>query len=236
MHVMKKQQQQAEEGNGNGKWDGGSIVLTSSCTAYFPEISVPLYSALKLALVSLVRSLRHVLPRDNITINAVAPCLTMTPFVPPSFARAVVDAGMPSSSAHQVGLALVWSAVGSERGPFAAAVAADADAEAAGIVDSSVESDGGKGTAAGSNVLPIVDICGREDFTGVASMGGLTGSRWNGRVVLVNGDTYTEVEGGYAKAKASWLGEESDRLLREAQVATDFRGVPGGPVGDWKGI
>ena len=217
MHVMKKQHQQHQQEDGKGKWEGGSIVLTSSCTAYFPEISVPIYSALKLALVSLVRTMRHVLPRDNVTINAVAPSLTLTPFVPPGFGRAVVDAGLPSSSAHQVGLALVWSAVGTESGSGPSSV---------------VDMDAASGP---SKVLPIPAIYGREGSTGVASMGGLTGSRWNGRVILVNGDTYTEVEGGYAKAKATWLGEENERLLREAQVVTDFRGVPGGPVRDSKG-
>ncbi|MCJ1249458.1 Short-chain dehydrogenase/reductase prx4 [Trapelia coarctata] len=94
---------------------GGSIVLTASATAYVPEQSLPVYSALKLALVGLVRSLRATVIRDNITINAVAPAATITKLLPADFAQPILAAGLPVSSAHSVGLALVYSAVAKEQ-------------------------------------------------------------------------------------------------------------------------
>lgn len=112
---------------------GGSIVLTASATAYSPEQSVPVYSAAKLAvrfptpsqgwimmfrrvqLVGLVRSLRTNLIRDNITINAVAPAATITKLLSAKFSEPIIAAGLPVSSSHVVGLALVYSAVAKEQ-------------------------------------------------------------------------------------------------------------------------
>ncbi|KAF2492609.1 NAD(P)-binding protein, partial [Lophium mytilinum] len=93
---------------------GGSIVITASATAYSPEQSLPVYSALKLAIVGLVRSLRHNLSQDNITINAVAPAVTETALVSPQFLGPIKAAGLPTSTARHVGLALVYSAVARE--------------------------------------------------------------------------------------------------------------------------
>nr|AUW30993.1 putative short-chain dehydrogenase/reductase [Cladonia uncialis subsp. uncialis] len=89
--------------------EGGSIVLTSSSTAYSPEIGIPLYSALKSALIGLVRSLRSTLPTTNITINAVAPSATYTPLIR-EFVKPIDAAGLPVSTPEFVGLALVYSA------------------------------------------------------------------------------------------------------------------------------
>ena len=65
-------------------------------------------------LVGLVRSLRATVIRDNITINAVAPAATITKLLPANFAEAILSAGLPVSSSHFVGLALVYSAVAKE--------------------------------------------------------------------------------------------------------------------------
>lgn len=47
--------------------------------------------------------------------------------------------------------------------------------------------------------------------------------RWNGRVIVVLGDTYTEVEEPYADLPSVWLGEENAKLFRSQQAATDGR-------------
>ncbi|KAL9123056.1 MAG: hypothetical protein Q9187_000383 [Circinaria calcarea] len=92
----------------------GSIVITTSATAYAPEQSLPVYAAAKLALVGLVRALRSTIIRDGITINAVAPAATITNLLPAVLAKPIIAAGLPVSSAHLVGLALVYSATAKE--------------------------------------------------------------------------------------------------------------------------
>lgn len=47
--------------------------------------------------------------------------------------------------------------------------------------------------------------------------------RWNGRVIVVLGNTYTEVEGPYADLRSAWLGEDNARLFKSQQAATDTR-------------
>ncbi|KAA8647690.1 uncharacterized protein ATNIH1004_006384 [Aspergillus tanneri] len=78
----------------------GSIVITSSATAYAPEQSLPVYSASKLA---------------SITINAVAPAATITALLPSHLAQPIIAAGLPVSSAEFVGLAVVYSAVATQQ-------------------------------------------------------------------------------------------------------------------------
>ncbi|KAH7113717.1 hypothetical protein B0J11DRAFT_553783 [Dendryphion nanum] len=90
---------------------GGSIVITASATGYAPEQNLPVYSAIKSGLVGLVRSLRSTLPRFDISINAVAPAATITKLLPMNLAGPLMAAGLPVSSAHMVGLAVVYSAV-----------------------------------------------------------------------------------------------------------------------------
>ena len=46
---------------------------------------------------------------------------------------------------------------------------------------------------------------------------------WNGRVILVLGDQYTELEEKYADLRSVWLGEENEKLFRAQQAATDGR-------------
>ncbi|KAH6674974.1 short chain dehydrogenase reductase [Halenospora varia] len=93
----------------------GSIVITSSATAYAPEQSLPVYSACKLALVGLVRALRSTVIKDDITINSVAPAATITRLLPAELAAPIIAAGLPVSSAEFVGLAVVYSAVAKQK-------------------------------------------------------------------------------------------------------------------------
>ncbi|KAJ5786682.1 uncharacterized protein N7503_011894 [Penicillium pulvis] len=92
----------------------GSIVITSSATAYSPEHSLPVYSATKLGLIGVMRALRATLLHDNITINAVAPAATLTGLIPPELVGPILAMGLPTSSAEFVGLAVVYSAVAQE--------------------------------------------------------------------------------------------------------------------------
>ncbi|KAI3337965.1 short chain dehydrogenase reductase [Ustulina deusta] len=89
---------------------GGSIVITSSATAYTPEQNLPVYSASKFATVGLMRGLRSQLVTDDITINCVAPAATITKLLPANLAGPMAAAGLPVSSAEFVGRALVYSA------------------------------------------------------------------------------------------------------------------------------
>ena len=49
--------------------------------------------------------------------------------------------------------------------------------------------------------------------------------RWNGRVILVLGDKYTEIEETYANLRSTWLGRENARFYRIQQAATDIRNI-----------
>ncbi|KAF9634861.1 Short-chain dehydrogenase/reductase SDR [Lasiodiplodia theobromae] len=94
---------------------GGSIVLTSSATAYAPEQSLPVYSAVKLATIGLVRALRpSISALNDATINAVAPAATVSKLLPPNLAAPIVAAGAPVSDAHHVGLAVAYSATATQ--------------------------------------------------------------------------------------------------------------------------
>ncbi|OBT39361.1 hypothetical protein VE00_10028 [Pseudogymnoascus sp. WSF 3629] len=93
----------------------GSIVITSSATAYSPEQSLPVYSACKLALIGLVRALRSTVAADDITINTVAPAATITNLLPGELAAPIIQAGLPVSSSDFVGLAVVYSAVADQK-------------------------------------------------------------------------------------------------------------------------
>lgn len=185
---------------------GGSIVITSSSTAYAPEQSLPVYSATKLAvrtgvqdplhtntdphdvvlqLIGLVRALRSTLPRDNISINAVAPAATITKLLPPHLATPLLAAGLPVNSAHMVARAVVYSAVAMQE--------------------------------------RSVELYGKDvDTPG--------GGKWNGRTILVLGEQYTELEARIAELRPQWLGEENARLTCAQQAVTDFQGdgSPGG--------
>ncbi|KAL2846386.1 short chain dehydrogenase reductase [Aspergillus pseudoustus] len=158
----------------------GSIVITTSATAYAPEQSLPVYSAGKLALVGLIRALRSVLIRDNITINGVAPAATITNLLPPHLAAPIIAQRLPVSSPEFVGLALVHAATASQ--------------------------------------LRRVESYGKE--TEEAKW---VAERWNGRVTLTLGPTYTELEEPLADLRGFWFGHQNLELTRKQQAATDFR-------------
>ena len=48
--------------------------------------------------------------------------------------------------------------------------------------------------------------------------------RWNGKVIMVLGENYTELEEPYAKLRPEWLGKENDGLIKAQQALTDSRG------------
>ncbi|KAK7178809.1 cytochrome P450 [Paraphaeosphaeria sporulosa] len=158
----------------------GSIVITTSATAYAPEQSLPTYSSLKLALVGLIRSLRSTIIRDNITINGVAPAATITKLLPRHLATPIIAAGLPVSEAHFVGLALAFAATAKEQRK--------------------------------------VEPYGKDQDTDIEAEG-----RWNGRIILTLGDTYTELEEPIATLRPQWFGTENTRLTRLQQAVTDFR-------------
>ncbi|KAI0516778.1 NAD(P)-binding protein [Xylaria bambusicola] len=47
--------------------------------------------------------------------------------------------------------------------------------------------------------------------------------RWNGRIIYVLGDTFTELEEPTADLRPFWFGKENHRLTRSQQAATDIR-------------
>lgn len=62
-----------------------------------------------------MRGLRSTLPCHDISINAVAPAATRTKLLPMDLARPLLDAGLPVSTAHMVGLAVVYSATAKQQ-------------------------------------------------------------------------------------------------------------------------
>lgn len=69
---------------------GGSIINTTSITAYQGHKTLLDYSATKGAIVTLTRSLSEALIKDGIRVNAVAPGPIWTPLIPASFEPAHV--------------------------------------------------------------------------------------------------------------------------------------------------
>lgn len=48
--------------------------------------------------------------------------------------------------------------------------------------------------------------------------------RWNGKVIMVLGNIYTELEGPFAQFRPQWLGKANDGNIRAQQALTDLRG------------
>ena len=160
---------------------GGSLVITTSATAFSPEQSLPVYSATKLGTVGLVRALRStILHTHGATINAVAPAATITRLLPKDLAAPIMAAGAPVSSAMHVGLAVVYSAVATQ--------------------DHQVEA------------------YGRDAPESINSPG-----RWNGRIILTLGETWTELEEPIAKLRTQWFGEYNTKMTAFQQTLTDTR-------------
>lgn len=175
----------------------GSIVVTTSATAYAPEHNLPVYVTSKTALLGLIRALRSNLPTKtkkaeangghendevDITINGVAPAATITGLLNPELAAPIVAQGLPVSSARFVGLALVYSATATQ--------------------------------------ARRVAVYGKESE---ARHLWEAGQRWNGRVLLTLGETCTELEEPLADLRPFWFGADNLRLTRMQQSATDFR-------------
>lgn len=70
---------------------GGSIINTTSVTAYRGSKELIDYSATKGAIVSFTRSLAHSLVRRGIRVNAVAPGPIWTPLIPATFPSQKVE-------------------------------------------------------------------------------------------------------------------------------------------------
>lgn len=49
--------------------------------------------------------------------------------------------------------------------------------------------------------------------------------RWNGRTILVLGETYTELEEPMARLREGWFGKENTKLTKMQQAATDTRNL-----------
>ncbi|KAL4904875.1 hypothetical protein BDW74DRAFT_178447 [Aspergillus multicolor] len=158
----------------------GSIVVTSSATAYAPEQSLPVYAAGKSALIGLIRSLRSVIMQDSITINGVAPAATVTSLLPPHLAAPIMAAGLPVSTAHFVGLALLYSATATQ--------------------------------------ARKVEVYGKEEDKDLYRE-----ERWNCRVTLTLGDSYTELEEGISDLRPWWFGRGNLGCTRMQKTATDCR-------------
>ncbi|KAI0976519.1 NAD(P)-binding protein [Xylaria arbuscula] len=158
----------------------GSIVITGSTTGYAPEAALPTYSALKLGLVGLIRSLRNNVVLDGITINAVAPAGTHTPLVAGQLDPLVATGLAITSPPELPAIALLYSATATQ--------------------DRRVETYGKESKA---------DLFKTE--------------RWNGRIIYVLGDKFTEIEGPTADLRPYWFGQENHRLVSLQQATTDMR-------------
>ncbi|EXJ86758.1 hypothetical protein A1O3_03712 [Capronia epimyces CBS 606.96] len=85
------------------------IVLTGSAASYIDTPPLYQYCAAKTGVLGLMRSLRTQLPRRNITINMIAPWMTVTPMLP----AAIKDlwGHLPANTPEGVARALLLPAV-----------------------------------------------------------------------------------------------------------------------------
>lgn len=70
-------------------------------TAYLAE-PVPVYQASKHALLGFMRAVRSSAPSFNVSISMIAPWVTETPMVPPSFIKIMADNAIPVNKADTV--------------------------------------------------------------------------------------------------------------------------------------
>ncbi|KAF3763396.1 hypothetical protein M406DRAFT_74013 [Cryphonectria parasitica EP155] len=92
----------------------GSIVITGGSAGYWADPLVKVASLAWTGQLGLVRVLRHVLEKDNITINGVTPGATVTRMVPFRPVIAWMRNELPLSTPETVALALLYSATASQ--------------------------------------------------------------------------------------------------------------------------
>lgn len=63
-----------------------------------------------------------------------------------------------------------------------------------------------------------VEPYGKDDDSKIVRKG-----RWNGRVILTLGNSYTELEEPIANLRPQWFGAENTKFTRMQQTMTDFR-------------
>ncbi|KAK4186491.1 hypothetical protein QBC35DRAFT_437104 [Podospora australis] len=59
--------------------------------------------------------------------------------------------------------------------------------------------------------------------------------RWNGRIIMVQGETYVEVEESLSDLRPFWMGRENLGWVRMGQAACDFRPFPAEGAGEGTG-
>jgi len=94
---------------------GGAVVVTSSLSGITPLPGDAWYAASKHAVVGLVRSVAEPLSADRVTINAIAPGFTNTPFIADLVAVFAAD-GFPLLSATEVAAVVVRLMTGEDTG------------------------------------------------------------------------------------------------------------------------
>ncbi|KZT39259.1 NAD(P)-binding protein [Sistotremastrum suecicum HHB10207 ss-3] len=87
----------------------GKIVMTGSTAAYLNEC-LPGYQAAKHGLLGFMRAIRKTAPRFNVSINMVAPWMTMSALMTPELLTKVKAAGVPINEATSVAQAIVFLA------------------------------------------------------------------------------------------------------------------------------
>ncbi|KAM0328717.1 hypothetical protein ACHAQA_005130 [Verticillium albo-atrum] len=92
------------------KWpeQKSQLVLTSSAGAFFPAPPLYLYCAAKAGVLGLMRGLRPEAAKRNVTVNVVAPWLTVTPMVLDDWLKGWT---LPKNTAEGVALALLLPTV-----------------------------------------------------------------------------------------------------------------------------
>ena len=182
---------------------GGSIVVTTSGTALVPWQSLPVYSSIKLAVSTVLSP------------------------PPPSLSICIVDNMIPK----MVGIVRSLRSVMIHDNITINAVAPSATltkfipshlvepVKAIGApVSSAHEAAVALVYSATAQQVRRVEAYGKDQDSEDENAG-----RWNGRVILVLGDKYKEVEETYASLRSAWMGRENARMYRVQQAATDIR-------------
>lgn len=100
----------------------GAIVVTASLAALAPELSNPLYTAAKSAVLGYVRAMSPLLADEGVTINAVCPAFVDTPMLEDRRER-LIDSGIPLITPEEVASVLHKAAENGQTGQAWAMVA-----------------------------------------------------------------------------------------------------------------